>query len=148
VKTTLIGCGIVALGAIVVFLYMHRFDRPMLYYYGASPEVAQGRAVPIFNPFRDRKDEHTAEEVIRDLRTNRCEEISSRRLQADPVRICSALRGSTKALLIWEDRRLDGTGLTSSRQLVYDLPECKARLFIYFSLDEAGWGVSTISILR
>jgi hypothetical protein len=54
------------------FLYARRFDRPVLFYYGASPEVPQGTAITIMNPLRDRKDEANAEWLIRDLRTDKC----------------------------------------------------------------------------
>jgi hypothetical protein len=62
------------------FLYARRFDRPVLYYYGPAPEVPQGTAIAILNPFRDRKDEANAEWLIRDLRTDKCEQIVRERL--------------------------------------------------------------------
>jgi hypothetical protein len=132
-----------------VFLYLHRFDRPMLFYYGASPQdVPQGTAIPFFNPFRDRNDERLAEWLIRDLRTGRCEQIARERLQVDPGRICRVVRDTTKASLIWAESRTEDAKWKPSRQLIYDLPERKARLSVYFGMDEDGWGVRTTSLLQ
>ena len=83
--------------------YKVRVERPVLYYYGASPEVPQGRAIAFLNPFRSRKDERNAGWLIRDLRTNQFRQIAKERLRVDPVRICSVLEGSTKDRLIWLD---------------------------------------------
>jgi hypothetical protein len=128
-----------------IFLYSQRFDHPVLYYHGASPEVVQGTVVAILNPFRERKDESNAEWLIRDLRTDKCEQIARERLGADPARICPVLRRSTKASLIWLDAKRDHS---QSRELFYDMPESKSRLVIVFGYDESGWGVKTISLLR
>jgi hypothetical protein len=120
----------------------------MLYYYGASPEeVPQGTAIAVLNPFRNRKDEANAEGLIRDLRTSQCGQIVHERLGADPTRVCAMMRDNTKASLIWLDRESDATR-GGTRKLIYDLPESKARLVIYFGTDEAGWGVSTVSVIR
>jgi hypothetical protein len=147
VKTTSLAVLTVALFAGLVFLYIHRFARPVLYYYGASPEVAQGRAVPFLNPFRDRRDERLAKWLIGDLRTAGCEKIVKERLQAEPARICPVLRSNSRATLIWiGPREHDPQG--DSRQLIYDLPENKARLIVYFGMDEPGWGIRTVSVLR
>jgi hypothetical protein len=145
VKTTFLAVLTAALFASLVLLYVHRFDRPMLYYYGASPEVPQCRAVTFLNPFRDHHDEGLAKWLIGDLRTAGCEKIVRERLQADPTRICPVLRSNNKATLIWiEPRQHD----RESRQLIYDLPENKARLIVYFGRDEWGWGIRTVSVLR
>jgi hypothetical protein len=128
--------------------YCVRFSRPVLYYYGASPEVPQGRAIAILNPFRSRKDEANAELLISDLRTSQCQQIVRERLGADPVRICPVMQSSTKALLIWLDAERSGETLARSRKLFYDFPESHSRLVVYFSIDEAGWGVNTVSLLR
>lgn len=146
---TMVVLGVVILAiAASVLLYAHRADRCVLYYYGASPEVPQGRAIAILNPFRDRKDESNAEWLIRDLRTSQCERIVQERLQADPSRICQVVRGTNRASLIWLDQPPDFQARSPSRQLIYDLPETHARLVIYFSRDEDGWGVSSASIAQ
>jgi hypothetical protein len=120
----------------------------MLYYYGASPgEVPQGTALAVLNPFRDRKDEVNAEWLIRDLRTSKCEQIVHERLRADAMRVCPVMRDNTEASLIWLDQESDSRR-GGTRKLIYDLPESKARLVVYFGTDEAGWGVSTVSVIR
>ncbi len=143
---------LVAMGAIACvasfLVYNNRVEHPVLYYYGASPEVPGGTAIPILNPFRNRKDEGNAEWLIRDLRSNKCEQVVSERLRADPKQVCMVMRNNTKARLIWLETELDSQPPRGSRELVYDLPKNKARLIVYFRTDEAGWGVSTVSILR
>jgi hypothetical protein len=129
-------------------LYLNRSNRPVLYYYGASPEeVPQGRAIAILNPLRNRKDEANAEWLIRDLRTEKCEQISRERLGAGPTRICDVMRGNAKASLIWLDPESDTTK-RGTRKLIYDLPDKKARLVVDFAADEYGWGVKTASVVR
>ena len=91
------------------FLYSHRIDRPILYYYGAAPEAPQGSAFAILNPFRDRSDEANAERLIRDLRTNNCEQIVRVRLEADPEIICPVMRKNTVASMIWVEDQDRGT---------------------------------------
>ena len=142
---------LVSAGALLVvafFLYSQRFDRPVIYYYGASPEVPQGTAIPILNPFRDRRDETKAEWLIRDLRTSKCERIVVERLAADPTRICPVLRGSTKASLVWLDAERDRGNSVQSRNLYYALPESRSRLVVSFGTSEAGWGVNSVSLIR
>jgi len=147
VKTTFLAVLTVVFFAALVFLYVHRFDRPMLCYYGASPEVPRGTAVPFFNPLRDRRDERLAKWLIGDLRTAQCEQIVRKRLQAEPAQICPILRSNSRATLIWiEPRQHEPLG--ESRQLFYDLPENKARLIVYFGMDELGWGTRTVSVIR
>ncbi len=147
VKTAFLALLTAALFASLVLLYVHRFDRPMLYYYGASPEVVHGRAVAFLNPFRDRHDEGLAKWLIGDLRTAQCEKIVRDRLQAEPAQICPVLRSNSGATLIWlGPRQHDPRG--DSRQLFYDLPENKVRLLVYFGRDEWGWGIRTVSVLR
>jgi hypothetical protein len=128
--------------------YTNRTTHPVLYYYGASPEVPQGAHIAVLNPFRDRKDEGNADLLIRDLRTEECEKITRERLRADPAKICPILRKNNAASLIWLDKEPGSGTPRGSRVLVYDLPEQKARLFVYFSTDEVGWVVSTVSVLR
>jgi hypothetical protein len=127
---------VIALG---VFLYVHRVDRCVLYYYGASPEVPQGTAVAILNPFRDRADEANAEKLIRDLRTSRCSEIVREELNVTPECICSAVQHTTHMNLIWLDIQHYAGNWKQPRRLYYDLPETRARLVLYFHTDEAGW---------
>ena len=140
-------CALLCVGALLA--YTSRSDRPVLYYYGASPaEVPQGTAIAILNPFRDRKDETNAEWLIRDLRTNNCERIVRDRLRTDPTPICAVLHSSVSASLIWLDPDRRGTTRGNSRTLIYDLGESQARLAIHFTTDEVGWGVSTVSLTR
>src|ERR671927_318549 len=92
----------------LAILYQLRSTHCVLYYYGAAPEeVPQGTAVAVLNPLRNRKDERNAEWLIRDLRTDKCQEVSRERLRADPARICSIMRGNTKARLVWLDPESD-----------------------------------------
>jgi hypothetical protein len=137
----------VLLIAVSCVLYINRADHCVIYYYGASPEVPQGTAMAVLNPFRNRKDEGNAEWLIRDLRTSRCEQIVHERLGVDPARVCAVMRDNTRASLIWLDRESDTTR-GGTRRLIYDLPESKARLVVYFGTDEVGWVVSTVSVLR
>jgi hypothetical protein len=133
--------------AISAILYHFRANHPVLYYYGASPEeVPQGRAIAVLNPLRNRSDEKNAEWLIRDLRTDRCEKIA-RDMLADPLRVCSTMRGNRKAILIWLDPESD-TIKGVPRKLVYDLPDKQARLIVWFGPDESGWLVKTFSVVR
>ena len=141
----------VAVGVMVLAtfsgLYLKRSTHCVLYYYGASPEVPQGTAIALLNPLRNRKDEANAEWLIRDLRTDKCDEISRETLGADPTRICQVIRGNTKAALIWLDPESD-TIRGGTRKLIYDLPDKRARLIVYFGADEPGWGVKAVSVVR
>ncbi len=138
--------GALTIGALCL-LYLKRTNHCFLYYYGAAPEdVPQGKASAVLNPLRNRKDERNAEWLIRDLRKAKCEEVSWE-LLADPTRICSTMRGNTKATLIWLDHER-GTIRGGTRRLIYDLPDKKARLVIYFGADEPGWMVKTVSVTR
>jgi hypothetical protein len=140
-----VGAGaLVCIGAFL--LYAHRIEHSMLYYYGASPEVPGGTAIAVLNPLRNRKDESNAEWLIQDLRTNKCEEIARERLGADPQQICPVMHRSTKASLVWLDSERDYGTWARSRRLIYDLPESKARLVVYFGHSEVGWGVATVSL--
>ena len=144
---------LLGVGALTVGLfglsYTHLGDRCVLYYYGASPaEVAQGTAVALLNPFRDRADEHNAEQLIHDLRTNQCEQIVRERLQTNPNEVCPVMRDTTRASLIWLDPVPSFQSSAPSRQLIFDLPEARARLAVYLNRDEVGWGVSTVSVTQ
>lgn len=101
----------------------------------------------VLNPLRNRKDEANAERLIQDLRSEKCEKISRERLSTDPNRICPTMRGNSRASLIWLDPESDTTR-GGRRKLIYDLPDKRARLIVYFAADEAGWGVTTASIVR
>jgi multisubunit Na+/H+ antiporter MnhB subunit len=52
---TLVG----GVGALILaaswYAYLHRRDRPTLFYYGATPELPGGTATVVLNPFRNRK---------------------------------------------------------------------------------------------
>ncbi len=80
------------------------------------------------------------------LRTAKCDEVS-KELLADPNRICSTMQGNTRATLIWLDPESD-TIRGGTRQLIYDLPDKKARLVVYFGPDEPGWMVTSVSVVR
>jgi hypothetical protein len=128
-------------------LYVQRVNHPLLYYYGASPEVPEGKAIAIFNPFRSRNDEKNAEWLIRDLATPKCDEIVRDRLSShDASKICPVLRNNTIASLIWLEKPEIVSSWQRTRKLVYNLPQAHARLVVYFANQEFGWGVSTISL--
>ena len=131
-----------------ISLYCERAYHPVIFYYGGSPEVAQGAAFAILNPFRNRKDESNAEWLIRDLRTERCEEIARHRLAADPGRICPIMIQSTKASLIWLDAETKNGIRANTRDLWYDLPQSRSRLVVHFANSEVGWGVNTVELFR
>ncbi len=130
------------------WLYLVRSTRCVLFYYGASPvSVLQGKAIAVLNPLRSRKDEGNAERLIGDLRTGECEKIARERLSTDPSRICQVMRGNKKASLIWLGPESDKTK-GGTRELIYDLSDMRARLIVYFGVDEAGWGVKTVSVVE
>lgn len=143
----LVGIGIL-LSAGLYVLYAERVDHPLLYYYGAPPQVVNGKAVAVLNPFRSRKDENNAEWLIRDLATPKCEEIVRVRLSSDPSKICLILRNNIGGSLIWIEKPEGVSSWQRRRTLIYNLPKAHARLAVYFSNQEFGWGVSTISLFR
>ena len=115
-------------------------SRLMLFQHG-TPEVPGGHAFAIMNPFRDRRPEEVAEQLIAELRTGRCAEIL-RDFHSDDFRICPVMRDGGTARLIW---RQDGS---ATRVVVYDLPKSKSRLWITSSRDEVGFVVSHVSLIR
>jgi hypothetical protein len=122
-------------------LFAFRTTRPMILQHGA-PEAAGGRAFAIMNPFRNRRPEEVAEELLSDLHTSRCEQILHD-LHSDDPRICTLMKENGIARLIW---RQDGS---STRVLVYDLPPSKSRLWITSSRDpEIGFVVSGVSLIQ
>lgn len=123
-------------------LYATRSKNVVLFSHG-TPEVPQGRMFSVFNPFRDRTSEHTAERLIDDLRTDKCDGIV-RELDRDDydLRVCSVMSKTTQYSLVW---RQDGE---SARVLVYAIPEKRARLWIAFRRDEVGLTVSSVSVVR
>jgi hypothetical protein len=132
-----------------ILLYFSRLSHPMIYYSGVSPVVPGGKASAIFNPFRRTKDETTALSLIADLRTERCGEIVRVRLHGNPAEVCPVMNQNAAASLIWLDEdKADTTSLRIPRRLIYDLPEAKARLVIYFRNEEYGWGVETVIVSR
>lgn len=112
----------------------------MLYQHG-TPEVPQGHAFAIMNPFRNRRPEEVAEELMSDLRTRRCDQIL-RDLQSDDSRICPIMNRNRSARLVWRE---DGKTI---RVLVYHLPESASRLRITSRRDEVGFVVSGVSLLH
>jgi hypothetical protein len=124
----------------VFLLVAARSNRPMLFQHG-NPEVPQGHAFAIMNPFRNRGPEEAAEELMSDLRTSRCEQIL-RDLHSEDSRICPAMTQSRSSRLIWRE---DGS---TTRVLAYDLPGSRARLWITSRRDEVGFVVDGISLIR
>src|SRR6185503_1254088 len=128
----LIGCALI---------WAARSHRPMLYQHG-TPEVPQGHAFAIMNPFRNRRSEEVAEKLIVDLRTSRCEQILLD-LHSEDSRTCSSMKENNRARLIWRE---DGS---TSRVLVYHLPESESNLWITFGRDpEIGFTVTGVSLVR
>jgi hypothetical protein len=127
--------------AVLAAGYAKRSKKIVLYYYRGAPEVPGGRAIVILNPFRDQMSEETASRLINDLRTTKCAEILQG-FKSNPERICPVMSANRYTRLIW---RADGE---SARVLVYDLPESKSRLWITFALDESGWEVRKVSLIR
>jgi hypothetical protein len=123
-----------------VLVMATRNNRLMLYQHG-TPEVPGGHAFAIMNPFRNRRPEKVAEELMSDLRTNRCGQIL-RNLHFDDSRICPVIKEDMNARLIWRE---DGP---STRVLVYDLSRSKSRLWITSRRDEVGFVVSGVSLIR
>lgn len=131
------------IGAGFILLYASRTTHVVLFSHG-TPEVPQGRMFTLFNPFRDRTFERTAERLINDLRTDKCDSIVrelDRGQDYDP-RICSVLLKTTGQELVW---RQDGE---SAKVLVYAIREKQARVWIAFRRDEAGFMVSSVSVVR
>ena len=112
----------------------------MLFQHG-TPEVPQAHAFAIMNPLRNRRPEEVAEELMSDLRTNRCEQIL-RDLHSRDSRICSVMSGNKTARLIWRE---DGS---FKRVLVYHLPESDSNLWITSRRDEVGFVVDGVSLIR
>ena len=124
-------------------LYASKTPRVVLFAHG-TPEVPQGRMWVIFNPFRDRTSEHTAERLIDDLRTDQCERFVRELGRGDNYdpRVCAVMSKTKGYFLVW---RQDGD---SSRVLVYAIPEKSAKLWISFRRDEAGSVISSVSVVR
>jgi hypothetical protein len=123
-----------------LLLYASRQHEPVLYYYGGAPEVPNGTAIAIMNPFRDKRSEATAERLIADLRTNNCETIA-KQFSVD-ARLCAVLENTHRARLVWRQDQ------PNSRVLVYQLPEKHARVWISPSREEPGFVVRSISVVR
>ena len=92
------------------------------------------------NPFRNRRAEEVAEELMSDLRTSRCEQIL-RDLHSEDSRICPTMMHNRSARLI---RRKDGM---ATRELVYHLPESDSNLWITSRRDEVGFVVDSVSLI-
>ena len=103
--------------------------------------MPDGIAISIMNPSRDRTSESTAQNLIKDLRGLDCKKIASG-LHSDPNAICPTLRENRIATLVW---RKDNS---TSRLLVYSLQGQHARLWIMFNRDEAGFDVSSLSMMK
>ncbi len=124
--------------------YAHKSRKVVLFYHGAAPEVPQERVIVVFNPFRTRESENTAERLMHDLRTGDCQCIVqglTRGMDYDP-RICVVMHAAGRHSLVWRE---DGV---ESRVLVYDIPEKEARLWITFQRHESGFGVAYVSVVR
>src|SRR5215467_6532471 len=129
---------VVLIGSALV--WAARSHRVMLYQHG-SPEVPQGCAFAIMNPFRNRRPEQVARELIADLRTSHCEQILHD-LHSDEPRTCSIMRENKSARLIWREDE------STSRVLVYHLLESDSNLWITSRLDEGGFAVDGVSTIR
>jgi hypothetical protein len=117
-----------------------RSERVMLFQHG-TPELPEGHAFAIMNPFRNRRPEEVAEQLISDLRTGRCEQIL-REFHSEDFRICSIMSGNKSARLIW--RKDEST----TSVLVYHLPESNSNLWITARLDEMGFNTYGVSLIR
>ena len=126
--------------ALIIAVVLGRSPRVMLLQHG-TPEVPGGHAFAIMNPFRNRRPEHVAEELIADLHSSRCEHILHDLNSEDP-RLCPILREDSSARLIWRE---DGD---SVRVLVYDLSKSRSRLWITSSRGEIGFVVTRVSLIR
>jgi len=142
-----IAAGVVLATALAIgafLFYAHHSKEAVLFYYGAAPEVPQGRVIVIFNPFRNRDSENTAERFIRDLRTGDCQRIvqsMNRGTDYDP-RVCLVMHDTAKHSLVWrEDREQDC-------MLVYRIPEKQANLWITLRRDESRLEVPWVSVVR
>jgi len=140
VRALWIGTAVLAglVGAALVFAT--KTSRVMLFQHG-TPEVPGNRAFAIMNPFRYRRPEEVAVELMADLRTSRCDQIL-RHLHSEDTRICTVLRQDTNPKLIWREDE------DFKRNLVYDLPRSKSRLWITSSREEGGFVVSSVSLVR
>ena len=135
---TAVICLVTVISVFLVFAAARK-DQPMLFQHG-TPEVPGVRAFAIMNPFRAQDSEHTAERLIRDLRTAKCERIVHR-LTSDE-RICPAMRDNRDAYLMW---RQDSD---SAQMLVYDLPDIESRLWVSFARREGAVEVDGLSFIR
>ena len=141
ISTVLIGAVILAVFIGTAVVLTARSTRVILFQHG-TPEVPQGRAFAIMNPFRDRRPEEVAEELMSDLRTSRCEQIL-RDLHSEGSRVCPIMSQNKTARLIWRDDE------STTRLLVYQLPESKSRLWITSRREaEVGIIVGGISLIR
>jgi hypothetical protein len=141
IRSLWIPCLIIAVLISSALIWAARNNRLMLYQHG-TPEVPQGHAFAIMNPFRDRRPEEVAEQLMSDLRTSRCEQIL-RDLNSENSRICSTMSRNKIARLIWRE---DGS---TARVLVYHLPESQSRLWITSHRDpEVGFVVNGVSLIR
>jgi hypothetical protein len=135
---------VIALATGAFLFYASRSKDVVLFYHGAAAEVPQGRVVVVFNPFRNRDSENTAERLIHDLETGDCQRVMQALSSAtdyDP-RVCLVMSSSRKHSLVW---RKDGE---QSRVLVYDIPQKRARLWITFHRYESGFAISSVSVAR
>ncbi len=133
--------GLLVFLTVAFFLYASHQHRAVLFYYGAAPEVPQGRSFAIMNPFRDRTSERTAERLIHDLKTSECQKILAQ-YNAEPD-ICPTVQGADRVSLSWRE---DGD---SKRVLVYKLVgKREAKLWVLLVREEGGFGVQGISMVR
>ena len=155
-KAAVVVFGLLLVAAGVLFLT--RNSRPMLYYYGASPETPSGTAIPILNPFRDRANENSASYLLGYLRSNRCGEVVREYLPPlpDQATLCPAIEGTTTARLVWMEpiqtlKTHNSQGSVFDmleRRLIYDIPERRARVTVVFTMTEVGFIPTTLSVKR
>ncbi len=135
------GVGALLVGACVA-MFSVRTSHPVFFQHG-TPEVPSARAFMIGNPFRDRGDEEIAERLLHDLRGRSCVEIlTENRFTGEPEHICEVMRGTSDERLVFRE------GAPRATFLIYWVPEAHAKVWVQFSRDEAGWGVSGVSAVR
>jgi hypothetical protein len=129
-----------ATAGFIIAVVLAKSPRLMLIQHG-TPEAPGGYAFAIMNPFRNRRPEQIAEQLISDLHSSRCEQVLHDLHSEDP-RLCPILQKDTDMRLIWRE---DGD---SVRVLVYDLPKGNSRLWITSTRSDVGSVVTRVSLIR
>jgi len=124
------------------FIYARSNRNPVLFSFGADPELPGGRILTVMNPFRQTSLEDAAEKLIHDLRSGDCEQILAKNNIRRGRMVCEMVKGSRSEREVWREDQ--------SREclLIYDLPDKGARLLVYFYRDEVGLTVGAISSIQ